>query len=141
ARVVLSGERGSLASQIKFDEVLSSPIYRKPEQPRGKLEISDSKELQFANGVGGFIEDGQSYQLRINETLPPLPWCNVIANPNFGTLISETGSCYSWADNCRENRITPWSNDPISDPSPEVLYIRDSESGVFWSPTPRPIES
>jgi cyclic beta-1,2-glucan synthetase len=68
----------------------------------------------------------------------PAPWCNVIANPTFGTLVSESGSVYTWADNCHEYRLTPWGNDPISDVSGEVVYLRDEESGQVWSPTPQP---
>lgn len=140
ARVCLSGERGNLSSQIKFEEALSSPLYRKPTQPRGTVE-SNLKALEFNNGIGGFSNDGRSYSLAVGEQLPPLPWCNILSNPNFGTLVSESGASYTWADNCRENRITPWSNDPVNDPSPEVVYIRDTESGIFWCPTPRPVHS
>jgi cellobiose phosphorylase len=141
ARVCLSGVRGNLSSQVKLDEALSSPLHYKVTQAQGKAKARKVRELEFANGLGGFLEQGKAYGVRVSEELPPLPWCNILSNPNFGTLISETGTSYSWADNCRENRITPWSNDPVSDPSPEVIYIRDSERGLFWCPTPRPVKS
>ncbi len=70
--------------------------------------------------------------------MTPAPWVNVLANPYFGTVISESGSAYSWLENCHEFRLTPWHNDPVSDPPGEAFYVRDEETGVYWSPTPLP---
>ena len=64
----------------------------------------------------------------------PAPWANVIANPDFGTVISESGAAYTWAENAHEWRLTPWHNDPVSDPSGETFYLRDEETGVAWMP-------
>ena len=69
---------------------------------------------------------------------PPAPWSNVLANPGFGCLITEAGAGYTWAGNAQMNRLTPWSNDPVADPPGEALYLRDEETGEFWSPTPGP---
>ena len=68
----------------------------------------------------------------------PAPWVNVIANAQFGTVVSEAGSAYTWAENSHEFRITPWHNDPVSDLSGEALYLRDDETGHFWSLSPLP---
>ena len=68
----------------------------------------------------------------------PAPWANVIANPQFGTVVSESGGGYTWAENAHEFRLTTWHNDPVSDASGEAFYIRDEETGRFWSPTPLP---
>ena len=70
--------------------------------------------------------------------MTPAPWVNVLANPHFGTVISENGQAYTWSENAHEFRLTPWSNDPVSDASGEAFYLRDEESGYFWSPTPLP---
>ena len=59
----------------------------------------------------------------------------MIANPGFGTLVSESGSASTWSENAHEFRLTPWSNDPVSDPNTEAFYIRDEDNGRFWSPT------
>ncbi len=69
----------------------------------------------------------------------PLPWVNVIANPGFGTVVSASGSAYTWAVNSRENRLTPFANDPVSDPTGEVIYLRDDDTGDVWCPTPGPV--
>jgi cyclic beta-1,2-glucan synthetase len=98
------------------------------------------RELEFFNGLGGFADDGREYVTILGEGLrTPRPWVNVIANPSFGFLVSESGSGFTWSLNSHENQLTPWSNDPVSDPSGEVLYIRDDDSGEVWGPTALPI--
>jgi cyclic beta-1,2-glucan synthetase len=103
-----------------------------------------SENLHFFNGIGGFSANGREYVIRIrhnedNEAeLPPQPWINVIANERFGFLFSDEGAGFTWSGNSREHRLTPWCNDPVTDPHDEALYIRDEETGVFWSPLPGP---
>jgi cellobiose phosphorylase len=95
--------------------------------------------LIFRNGLGGFTRDGHEYVITLEPGhVTPAPWVNVLANPNFGTLVSESGSGYTWAENSHEFRLTPWSDDPVQDPAGEALYIRDEQTGQFWSPTPLP---
>ncbi|MDG4595975.1 MAG: glycosyl transferase [Candidatus Contendobacter sp.] len=107
--------------------------------------VADDEPLQFWNGHGGFSADGAEYVIRLQPDasgrlrLPPLPWVNIIANPRFGFLASETGAGYTWSRNSRENRLTPWYNDPILDPHGEALYLRDEDDGAFWSPLPGPV--
>ena len=69
----------------------------------------------------------------------PAPWINVITNHAFGFQVSESGSGYTWSINSRENQLTPWSNDPVSDPTAETIYVRDEDSGELWGPTVLPI--
>lgn len=96
------------------------------------------------NGIGGFSADGREYVMRLRPQgdgtlqLPPLPWNNVVSNPYFGFIASETGSGYTWSGNSRLNRLTPWQNDPVCDPHSEAFYLRDEETGEFWSLTPGP---
>ena len=98
-----------------------------------------SNELQFFNGLGGFSKDGKEYVIITTPNKPtPAPWINVLGNPQFGTIISETGQSYTWVENAHEIRLTPWNNDPITDLKGEAFYFRDEESGKFWSPTPLP---
>jgi len=93
-------------------------------------------ERIFVNGPGGFTLDGREYVIRLapGETTPA-PWCNVIASPHIGTVVSESGSMYTWVENAHEFRLTPWHNDPVSDTSGEAFYLRDEATGRFWSPT------
>ena len=96
-------------------------------------------EQPGANGFGGFTADGREYVVATSAVrMTPAPWVNVIANPDFGTLVSESGSATTWSENAHEFRLTPWSNDPVSDPNTEAFYIRDETSGRFWSPTVLP---
>jgi cyclic beta-1,2-glucan synthetase len=97
------------------------------------------RDLALFNGLGGFTRDGREYITILGpDQSTPAPWVNVIANPQFGTVVSENGSVYTWAENSHEFRLTPWSNDPVSDTSGEAIYIRDEESGRFWSGSPLP---
>ncbi|HKP38029.1 MAG TPA: glucoamylase family protein [Pyrinomonadaceae bacterium] len=144
ARVVIVSERGSLADQLVRrppEEPLPSEF-----QPRAALLPYVEPELQipklsFFNGIGGFAHAGREYVTTLGEgQWTPAPWCNVIANnPDFGFLVTETGSGFTWSINSHENRLTPWSNDTVSDPPGEIIYIRDEDSGAMWTATPLPI--
>lgn len=142
ARIVLHASEGGVLSQLNNKE-------RVNEQNAAVWNTFDSEykaykaelpELNFYNGYGGFTKDNKEYVIRLQEQQnTPLPWINVITNGEFGFQISESGGGYTWAENSRENKLTPWSNDPISDPQSEVIYIRDEETGEFWSLTPQPV--
>jgi len=94
----------------------------------------------FSNGRGDFTPDGTEYVMRIEpDARPPMPWVNVIANETFGFLVSESGAGYTWGRNSRQNRLTPWYNDPIADPYGAAFYIRDDDTHAFWSPLPGPV--
>ncbi|HEY7860703.1 MAG TPA: protein ndvB, partial [Gemmatimonadaceae bacterium] len=111
--------------------------------PTSIIAAIPDEELRFFNGFGGFSADGTEYVMRLDATpsglvWPPMPWSNVIANEHAGCIVTAGGAVTSWSVNSRENRITPWFNDPVSDPFGEAIYLRDEESGVFWSPLPGP---
>ncbi len=97
------------------------------------------RELIFHNGFGGFTRDGHEYVMTLQPgQMTPAPWVNVLANPYFGTVVSESGGAYTWAENAHEFRLTPWNNDPVQDTSGEAFYLRDEHTGQVWSPTPLP---
>ncbi len=148
ARLVVSDADGSLPEQInrrQLDEH-DGPVFlpsRKSELTsyRG-IEAQLSRPALLDNGRGGFSADGSEYLISSDaQRRTPLPWCNVLANPHFGSVVSESGSAYTWAENAHELRLTPWHNDPVSDPSGEALYLRDEETGQYWSPTPLPCDA
>lgn len=145
ARIVLSDKHGTLKEQInrRRPASLAMPLLSvSPRQLRHhfaahKLPIPDS--LCFFNGFGGFTPDGDEYVITLTEGNPtPAPWANILANSNFGTLVSESGQGYTWIENAHEFRLTPWGNDPVQDSAGEIFYLRDDESGHFWSPTALP---
>ncbi|MEO8201711.1 MAG: glucoamylase family protein, partial [Gemmatimonadota bacterium] len=115
----------------------------RPSRPSGASRVSDpwdvsDNPLTFDNGIGGIGPDG-GYQIRVQgERMPPAPWVNIIANPFGGFIVSERGSGCCWAVTSQSFRLTPWANDPVSDPPGEVIYLQDAESGELWSPTPAP---
>jgi cyclic beta-1,2-glucan synthetase len=142
AGVVLVAARGTVPQQlgIPVEAPVSEEklvIKRAVREPSAPLPFM---ELHYFNSLGGFTLDGREYAIYLGPgTNTPAPWVNVIANPSFGAIISETGSGCTWYGNSQRNRLTTWSNDPVLDPPSEAIYIRDEESGVFWSPTAAPI--
>ena len=142
ARVVLYDERGSLAEQLEHHHVLQPRVAALIPTRARTADLPaplPHRELIFGNGLGGFTRDGHEYVITLQPgQRTPMPWVNVLANPDFGTLISESGSAYTWTENAHEFRLTPWSNDSVQDPTGEAFYIRDEQTGQFWSPTPEP---
>ncbi len=144
ARAIISDDNGTLAEQVNrhvLPEVRIPRLAPQPSQRNLPVPIAEPAPLDLilANGLGGFSRDGREYVIVTTaDQGTPAPWTNVIANPNFGTVISESGSAYTWGENAHEFRLTPWHNDPVSDGSGEAYYLRDEESGHFWSPTPLP---
>lgn len=146
ARIVLRSDGGSIRSQLRpvLDRrrTLPEPLLVQLPAPveANYIPTEPPEELLFFNGWGGFTPDGKEYviQLRTKDLLPT-PWSNVIANPRFGFTVSESGGGYTWAANSREYKLTPWSNDPVLDPSGEICYLRDEKTGLLWSLTALPI--
>jgi len=144
ARIILTDRGGTLAEQIshvtqpKAARPLLVPV--KKNASKDKTDIFEKRtDLVYDNGLGGFTPDGREYVITTGEgSTTPAPWVNVLANRDFGTVTSESGSAYTWSENAHEFRLTPWKNDPATDQSGEALYIRDEETGQFWSPTPLP---
>lgn len=152
------GNRGILLEQVNLLEAQSSASPNQISAPKKSIDqyarlANDSTEqldldkLSLGNGYGGLSADGKEYRIILAgksgadrlEQSTPLPWSNVVANPHFGFLVTESGSSFTWAINSQANRLTPWSNDPVVDPSGEIIYLRDEESKEVWSPTPEPI--
>jgi cellobiose phosphorylase len=143
AKVILRDTDGSLEEQVSRLETKLPALPRlqitsgtKSAWPARKEDIQ-LPETILSNGIGGFTPDGKEYVIKSSRRdRTPAPWSNVIANPYFGTVISESGQSYTWSDNAHEYRLTPWMNDPVSDGSGEAFYIRDENNGFFWSPSP-----
>ncbi len=142
ARLVLDDEQGSLAEQLAHRSVLEPSVPALAPTRPGASDVPPPlphRDVLFPNGLGGFTRDGHEYVITLQPgQMTPMPWVNVLANPYFGTVISESGAAYTWLENAHEFRLTPWSNDPVQDPTGEAFYIRDELTGQFWSPTPLP---
>ena len=148
ARVILDDKLGTLADHatrlIKQPIRLPgfTPALPSAEDPESTSPLLRPTDLLMDNGLGGFSPDGKEYVIYLQPGQhTPHPWINVIANPQFGFLVSEAGGGCTWAVNSGENRLTPWRNDPLTDMPGEALYLRDEETGVVWSPTPMPAGS
>lgn len=144
ARVIIHDNNGTLAEQVNrhYIEKALPPLFEPThtiEETPTEQAIRLPDDLLFNNGTGGFTPDGKEYKIITDKKQStPAPWVNVIANTNFGTVISESGAAYTWAVNAHEYRITPWDNDPVSNVAGEAFYLRDEDIGHFWSPSPFP---
>lgn len=144
AGAVLDAQGGSLRDQLASRELETRPLPRlEPTRRAEPIDAAPALErpagLLFDNGLGGFSPDGREYVIHLSPgQSTPAPWCNVLANDDFGCLVTETCGGYTWAGNSGEFRLTPWTNDPVLDPASESLYLRDEETVEVWSPTPGP---
>lgn len=152
ARVVLSDSSGTLTEQVNRREALDVKIpllkisQLQDEEASSAISLTTASVAdaatsapQFNNGIGGFSADGREYLINTGDArYTPAPWSNVIANAEFGSVISESGQAYTWVANAHEFRLTPWANDPVSDGGGEAFYLRDEMTGISWSPTPLP---
>jgi cyclic beta-1,2-glucan synthetase len=143
ARVSLTGGRGTLAEQVlrRYRADTGYAPARTEGPPRDPPPaLKAPPGLEFFNGLGGFADGGREYLIALGPgQCTPAPWINVLANPSFGCMVSESGGGSAWSLNSRENPLTPWSNDPVSDPPGEAFYLRDEDGGALWSPTALPI--
>jgi cellobiose phosphorylase len=142
ARVIISDSGGTLADHVnrkQLPRAVVPPIVPSRSYDPSANGIPSPDNLTFFNGLGGYSPDGSEYIIVTDENnKTPAPWVNVIANPVFGTVISESGTAYTWTENAHELRLTPWNNDPVSDTGGEAFYLRDEETAHFWSPSPLP---
>ena len=150
ARVVMDGADGSLREQLKRPQIPFGPepgqIPELTTQPTTQDDTAARSNvlappLEMFNGIGGFADEGREYVIYVNQDagqVPPQPWSNVVAHPTFGFAATESSPGYTWSRNSHDNRLTPWRNDPVSDPPGEAIFIRDEETAQFWSATPLP---
>jgi cyclic beta-1,2-glucan synthetase len=151
ARVEMLASDGDLREQLKHTAIPVEPpparvtkdagskARTRPLPPAAPPDVG--VDLSFFNGTGGFVDGGRQYLVIAHSERrqpPPAPWVNVVANPSFGFVASEANTGCTWSGNSHDNRLTPWSNDPVRDPAGEAVYIRDDESGDIWSATPLP---
>ena len=143
ARVILDDSTETLTEQVTrplpVERRIPPLLPSRAPLPADTPSAPPPRERLFFNGLGGFTPDGHEYVISLGPgQTTPAPWVNVLANAQIGTVISESGGAYTWVDNAHEFRLTPWHNDPVGDPGGEAFYIRDEETGQFWSPTPLP---
>ena len=147
ARAVLSGDGADLASRL--DAPAAEPewpaafVPRRPAESKAEGAVAPAPEvpsLTLANGLGGFAHGGREYVVVLDgDQETPMPWANVLANPGFGTIVTASGASFTWAENSREHRLTPFANDPVTDPTAEAIFLRDDDSGDVWTVTPGPM--
>ena len=143
AKIVITCENGNINDQLEINKqntALKPMHFYKRHDDNYPISPDDTSNLLFFNDFGGFDKDNNEYVIILkNNDNTPSPWSNVISNRNFGFLITESGGGYIWAENSRENKLSPWTNDPVSDTPYEIIYTRDDITGELWTATPLPV--
>lgn len=142
ANLVIDGNKGNIARIIKdleeeYIENIKEIGYEPPKEillEEKNYESKDMHNLKYYNEYGGFSENGKEYIIKVNkEKRLPTVWSNVIANKNFGTLVTESMGGYTWSKNSRLNRLTSRSNNQVVDVPSEIIYIEEEKTGKTWS--------
>ena len=144
AACAMDGELGTInqqieaaqarAHQLAMSSTTHAPRWR-PVDSVADAPYEAPDHLEFWNGTGGFADEGREYHILVDPNrLPPMPWSQVVANERFGFIVTESGGGYTWFENSRENKLTTWSNDPVSDSPAEVLYVFDEQTGAVHLP-------
>lgn len=150
ARVILDSKDGTFKQQIRaFSKFAKLPKYPGKHMPTLRAVHHVQKQipalpdsLQFKNAWGGFDAEKSEYVMNVSSNnLPYAPWSNIITSPHFGTVVTESGSMFTWSKDSYDNRITSWNNDPLVFKSSEIIYLRDEATGEVWNPTPMPIRT
>lgn len=153
ANVILDCHLGSLKTQLEdmeedyinsiknIGEDVSQKIILEDEIIRTSM-IEDKDNIdnyKYFNEYGAFSKDGREYIIKVNkDNNLPTTWSHILANENFGTIVTEGMGGYTWSQNSRLNRITAWNNNPSQDIPSEIIYLKDIESGKYWSLGSRP---
>jgi cellobiose phosphorylase/biotin operon repressor len=110
--------------------------------PKKRFRNKNRRLHILENGLGGFVSGGKEYRAIIKDGMDtPAAWSNILTNKNFGSLVTMEGGGYTWADNCRMMRITPFRNDGLKDIAGEGILIRDDNTGEAFSLMPGMLQS
>ena len=127
----------SLSKQLKEEKqniVFCEPEYITQTSNYGSVKSTplNNMDLKYFNSFGGFTNKGRQYAIEMNNNVvPPMPYCNVIANPQFGMVTSDGGVCFTFAENSRENKLTRFENDSIEPNISQAVYVRDDETLLY----------
>ncbi|MDO9004398.1 MAG: glucoamylase family protein [Aquabacterium sp.] len=138
ARLHLNADGRPLAHHItEWCERHEQALEERSHSPQVTVLASTPSGVAPSPPNGTFDEASGEFRFEVTpRQRPTRPWINVLSNPAFGAQISEAGGCYTWAVNSRLNQVTPWSNDPVGDPSGEWLLLQDERTREVWNVTP-----
>lgn len=116
----------NIGLDLKVDYVITDDI-------QANINI-DMTNLEYYNEYGGFSEDGLEYTIKLEkDNKLPTVWSMVLANQNFGTIVTQNLGGYTWHKNSRLNRLSSWNNNPVFDLPSEIIYLKDYKTGKKWS--------
>jgi cellobiose phosphorylase len=88
----------------------------------------------------GFFDD-KKREYCITRPDTPLPWINYLGCEGYFGIISNTAGGYSFYRDARLRRLTRYRyNNAPFDFGGRYIYMRDNDSGRFWSPSWQPTQ-
>ena len=138
ARVHLQADGRPLLAQVRaWIGLHTAPAVRVWGGPAAEPVAVRLPAAEAQPAAGRFAHDGRDFVFGVGaDRRPPRPWINVLANPGFGCMVSDSGAGPTWALNSRLNQLTAWSNDPVADPPGEWFLLQDRRSREIWSLAP-----
>ena len=145
ANLIINAHKGNIKTIIKeleedYINSLPKKMYEENKKENIIMEeekstsLIDTTKLKYYNKYGGFLEESKEYVIKTDkENTLPVVWCNVLANKNFGSIVTNNASGYTWYKNCKLNRLTELTNNPLVDMPQEIIYIKDKENGKSWT--------
>lgn len=141
ANLIIDSSLGNIDLQIgDLEEEYVKHNKKKEKQKNNILDIpkeelkEDYLNLKYYNEYGGFSEDGFEYKMKISkDNKLPTVWSNILANPKFGTVVTQNLGGFTWRSNSRLNRISAWNNSPSMDIPSEIIYIKNQDTGHIWN--------
>lgn len=85
---------------------------------------------------GYFDDDHREYVITKPNT--PAPWCNYLGSPEYGAIISNNAGGYSFVKSGANGRIIRYHFNSDDTPG-RYIYLRDDETGDFWSASWQPV--
>ena len=145
AKLIINTKKGPIDRQLKDleeeylekekqigEKISNVPIVYQEEKIA--KPVLPKENLEYENEYGGFTNNGKEYKIAINkENRLPTVWSNILANEEFGTLITDSMGGFTWSKNSRLNRISSWNNNQVLDIPSEIFYLQEQDSLKTWS--------
>lgn len=98
--------------------------------------ITPKRQKATSMRYGYFDDKAREYVIDRPDT--PAPWVNYLGSPAYGAIISNNAGGYSFERSGANGRILRYVFNQFDQPG-RYIYLRDDESGDFWSASWQPV--
>lgn len=141
SNIDIDGKRGNLEYQVQKNnynknnnKINKNNVEIKYQDAIDVQEHSyeDYSNLNFENNYYTFNNEGNEVIIKQNkEKRLPLAWSNILANNEFGTVLTDSSGGFNYYKNSQINKINPFENNSYTDKSSEYITIKTKEKE--WS--------